>query len=121
MSDYHNDINTLAHRPMPVTLVGARRIGKGALLWSVDVQVGALLIKGCSVLRNSRGEPWVALPARQQIGSDDKVVRNAAGKAQYASIMEWTNKDTAARFGEAVLAAITAAHGLEALQPGSAA
>ena len=51
-----------------------------------------------------------AMPAKPQIGRDDKLVRAHNGKAQYSQIIAFRNRELADRFSDAVLALIRAEH-----------
>ena len=68
-----------------------------------------MIVRDVAVHQKS-GKSWAALPARPQIGQDDKVVRNHAGKAQYSALLGWCNRDLADRFSAAVVQLIRAEH-----------
>lgn len=54
---------------------------------------------------------WVGMPAKPQIDAGGSVRRTPEGKIIYAAVLDWTDRDRAARFGAAVIALIEAQHG----------
>jgi len=109
-------MNAPSPAPMPVTLLSWRPIVKGALRGFATVQVGrSLKIADVSVLC-SNGKLWASLPSKPLIG-DGKALLDDRGKQRYVPILEWTDKQAAGRFSEAVVAAIRAEHGPAALEP----
>ena len=52
------------------------------------------------------GRRWVQLPAKPQLDKDRQLVRDDAGKVQYARVMEFDSKEVADRFNAAALKAI---------------
>lgn len=95
---------------MPVALLEWRPVTKGALRGFARVRLGrALVIHDIPVLC-SNGRVWVTLPGRPIINADGTVARGEKGKARYVPILEWADRRSADRFGDAVLAAIKAEH-----------
>jgi hypothetical protein len=68
-----------------------------------------LVIRDVSI-HEKAGKWWVGLPARPQIGQDDKVIRNHSGKVQYAATLGWKDRDLADRFSAAVVELVRAEH-----------
>jgi hypothetical protein len=111
-------MSAISPAPMPVTLLSWRPITKNALRGFAVIKVGrSLKINDVSVLY-SNGKLWVSLPSKPLI-ADGKALLDERGKQRYVPITECTDKQAAARFSEAVLAAIVAAHGPEAVEPTS--
>jgi hypothetical protein len=101
---------------LPVTLLAWRPLVKGALRGFATIQLGrSLKIIDVSVLC-SNGKRWASLPSKPLIG-DGKVLLDDRGKQRYAPVMEWGDKQAADRFSVAVIAAVRAEHGPEALEP----
>lgn len=111
MSDNAADHSASA---LPVTLLAWKPVLRGALKGFATIQLGrSLKIVDVSVL-SSNGRLWAAFPAKPLIG-EGKALLDERGKQRYAPFMEWTDKQTADRFSAAVVAAIQAEHGPEAL------
>ena len=71
-------------------------------LW---LRTARLNIRGCAV-HEKNGRRWVQLPAKPQLDKDRQLVRDDAGKVQYARVMEFDSREVADRFSEAALEAI---------------
>src|SRR5450755_3127635 len=102
--------------PLPIQLLAWKPIVKGALRGFATIQLGrSLKIIDVPVLCGN-GKLWASLPSKPLIG-DGKALLDANGKQRYAPIMEWSDKQAADRFSAAVVAAVRAEHGTEALEP----
>ena len=64
-----------------------------------------LHVRGCAV-HEKNGKRWVQLPARPQLDTAHNLVRDAAGKIQYATILQFDDREVADRFNAAALEAI---------------
>lgn len=99
---------------MPVTLIAWRPLTKGTLLGFATVRLGkSLIIRDCPVhnaLANDGVRCWVALPGKAQIDRNGQTLKDARGKTKYVAVLEWADRETADRFGDAVIAAIEAKH-----------
>jgi hypothetical protein len=62
------------------------------------------------------GRAWASLPAKPQLDSDGRALRDERGKVQYATILRWRNRGLADRFSEVVIALVRESHP-EALDP----
>jgi hypothetical protein len=51
------------------------------------------------------GKRWIQLPARAQLTPDRELIREDNGRPRYAKVLEFSDRDVAARFSAAVLAA----------------
>lgn len=101
---------------MPVILLAWKAVWKGSLRGFATIQLGrSLKITDVSVL-SSNGKLWASLPSKPLI-SDGKALLDDRGKQRYVPIIEWTSKQASDRFSAAVVAAIRAEHGPEALEP----
>jgi hypothetical protein len=99
---------------LPVTLLAWRPMVKGALRGFATIQLGrSLKIADVSVF-SSNGKLWASFPSKPLIG-EGKALLDEHGKQRYAPFMEWLDKQTADRFSAAVVAAVQAGHGPEAL------
>lgn len=95
---------------MPVALLGWKPLHRNSLRGFACVRLGkSLQIKDLPV-HNSGGKRWVGMPGKAVLDASGNAKRTDAGKVVYVPVLEWSDKDSAARFGEAVVAAIEAAH-----------
>jgi len=103
---------------MPVALLDWRLMAKGSLRGFAKLRLGkSLVISDVVVLVGANG-PWASLPSKPMVGRDGMALRDANGKQKYAPILEWADRDASARFSDAVIAAVRAAHGDAALGDG---
>ncbi len=103
---------------MPVRILSLKLICKPPVLAVVDALVGrALEIDGIMIMR-SPGNLWISMPAKPQIGRDDKVVRDSAGKVKYIPTMKWTDRIIADRFKNSLLNAVAAQYGPDVFHVG---
>jgi|HubBroStandDraft_4_1064222.scaffolds.fasta_scaffold1033471_2 hypothetical protein len=87
-----------------------RALRKNALFGFAVVELpSGLVIRDVSV-HEKAGRWWVGLPARPQIGHDDRVIRNHSGKVQYSATIGWRDRDLADRFSAAVVDLVRAEH-----------
>jgi hypothetical protein len=81
---------------------------KGVLRGFADVELpNGLRIYGCPVLVASNGRAWATFPGKPQIDREDRLIRQD-GKAQYAKVLDWSTRDVADRFSQAVVELVTA-------------
>ena len=71
-------------------------------LW---LRTARLNIRGIAV-HEKNGKRWVQLPARPQLDKDRQLVRDDAGKIQYAAVLEFDSREVADHFNAAALKAI---------------
>jgi hypothetical protein len=110
-------MTALAPPPLPVALVEWKPVVKNSLRGFATVRLGkSLQISECLVLA-SNGRLWVNLPGKPQFDRDGHPVLDQRGKQKYSALLQWRDKAAADRFSEAVIAAIRAEHGPEALEP----
>lgn len=92
--------------PMPLALVTFKPLARNTLKGFATVRLGrSLTIKDVSV-HLSHGKRWASLPSKPVLDAQGNAKRNDAGKVQYTPILEWSDRDTANRFSEAVCAAV---------------
>ncbi len=97
MSARQRNIKCLAWRPFERnTLQGF------AGIW---LPTARLNIRGCAV-HEKNGKRWVQLPARPQLDEARNLIRNDAGKIQYAKVLDFDSREVADRFNAAALKAI---------------
>jgi hypothetical protein len=65
----------------------------------------------------SNGKLWAAMPGKPLIDRDGRAMLDARGKQRYSPVLEWTDKQAGDRFSQAVVDAVRAEHGPEALEP----
>jgi hypothetical protein len=105
-----------AAAPLPVTLESWKPIGKGALIGLATVIVGhTLRIVDAPVMAGKDGGVWAGMPRRQRVTAAGVAMRDASGKAQYESVIEWTSPAARARWSTAVTSAVKASIGDHAL------
>jgi hypothetical protein len=105
-----------AQRQRPMVLVEWRPMVRATLRGFCAVEMtSGLIVRDLSVHQRD-GRAWVAMPAKPQIGRDDKLVRTHNGKAQYSQVIGFRNRELADRFSNAVLALVNAEHP-EAFEP----
>ena len=100
-------------------LIEWRPLAKGALVGFATIQLPiGLTIRECPVLISGYRE-WVNLPAKPQLDRDGKPrLDPVTGKALYASIIEWPDRDTRDRVSEAVISAVReAGHRIDGSEP----
>lgn len=102
--------NRPAAAPMPVVILETRMIRKGALVASLKISVGKLVLHDVSVL-SSGGKSWANAPSKQQIGRDGQVVKGDNGKTRYVPVVEWADKEARDRFSAGVIQAFEAQKG----------
>ena len=107
------------HAPKQLQLLEWRPFIKGSLIGFASIQLPiGLTIKECPVFC-SNGKEWVNLPAKPQLDRDGKPrLDPVTGKALYASIIEWPDRDTRDRVSEAVISAVReAGHRIDGSEP----
>jgi hypothetical protein len=78
---------------------------KNTLRGFVNIRLAnGLRVFDCPVLM-SDGRAWATLPAKPQLNRDGQQVK-LDGKAQYVKILEWSDRATANRFSELVVALV---------------
>lgn len=95
--------------PMQVSLTDWRPLRRNSLLGLASIRVGALLIKDVTV-HASNGRRWTGLPAKPRIATGGEVMKDDKGKILYTPVMEWSSRETADRFSNAVIAAVEREH-----------
>jgi hypothetical protein len=77
-------------------IIKVETIAKRSLLGLVDVEFSGLRLKRLPVIRSKDG-PSVGLPRVAVIGLDGVQRRNAVGKPEFESLIEWTNGESSDR------------------------
>ena len=65
------------------------------------------------MLGASNGRTWATFPGKPQIDREDRLIRQD-GKAQYAKVLDWSTRDVADQFSQAVIELVIA-HDSDAL------
>ncbi len=87
-----------------------RPLAKGALIGFAKVELpSGLILIDVSILAGPNG-PWASPPSKPMIGRDGVAMRDDAGKARYAPVVEFAGKDVRDRFSAGVITALRAAH-----------
>jgi hypothetical protein len=58
------------------------------------------------MIHESHGKRWAAMPSKPLLDEQKRQKTDAAGKAQYAFILEWRSRDLSDGFSRAVIAAL---------------
>lgn len=95
---------------MPITLLAWKPMVKNTLRGFANVRLGRSLIMKELTCHESQCKRWVGMPGKPMIDGSGQVKKDDRGKQQFASILEWTDREAATRFSEAVIAAIEAEH-----------
>jgi hypothetical protein len=102
---------------LPLTLLAWRPMVRNSLRGFATVRIGkALVVHDVTVLA-SNGKIWASLPSKPMVDRNGMAMRDAAGKLRYSPMLEWGDREAQTRFSAAVIAAVRAAHGPEALEP----
>jgi hypothetical protein len=76
---------------------------KNTLLGFAVIKIPELRLRVKDIaIHRKNGSTWAALPSKPQL-KDGKVVTNAEGKAQYATVLEFTDKATSEGFSRSVV------------------
>src|SRR4051812_20712850 len=88
-------------------LISFKPLRKNSLIGfaSVELPMGLKLFD--SPVLTSNGKTRASLPSKPVLGADGKQVE-VYGKRQYASILEWRDRDLSDRFSQAVVDAVRA-------------
>ena len=71
-----------------------------------------LVVRDVSI-HEKAGKWWASLPSRPVLDSDGRQIRNHSGKAQYAALLGWRDRDLSDRFSAAVVALVRAEHPID--------
>lgn len=103
--------------PLPLLLLAWKPVVKSSLRGFATVRLGkSLTINDCPVLCTN-GKIWAALPGKPLVDRDGRAMLDVRGKQRFAPVLEWSDKAAADRFSQAVVDAVRAEHGPEALEP----
>jgi hypothetical protein len=93
---------------LTVTCAGWQPCRRNTLVGFASVGIAELrlLIRDLAV-HEKGGKRWVGLPAKPQL-KDGELVRDAAGKLQYAPIMQFGSRAVADAFSDRVIEAVLA-------------
>ncbi len=94
---------------MQVSVSDWREMKRNSLRGFATVRVGGLVIKDVAV-HAAYQRRWAALPAKPMIDRDGHVKRGDNGKIQYVPILEWTRRELADEFSNAVIEAVEREH-----------
>lgn len=89
---------------MSISLLDWKPMNRNSLRGFASVRYGSLKISDVTV-HNANGRKWANLPSKPHV-KDGVQVTGADGKARWTPILEWTSKDAADKFSEAVIGAI---------------
>lgn len=100
---------------LDIECVGFKPLLRNTLRGFADIRVPALRLVIHDVAVHQKNESrWAQLPAKAQI-RDAALVKNEAGKIQYWPVLEFESREVSDAFSRAVVAAVLAHAGAEAL------
>ena len=80
----------------------------GTMIGYLDVELpSGMTINGCKLMRSPNGKPWVAMPSERQVDRDGNPRLDANGKQPWSPIVEFANRDTANKFQQLILDALS--------------
>jgi hypothetical protein len=84
-----------------------RPVERGSLIGFAKVRLPAwhLTIDGVALHRKD-GKRWSQLPSRPMLDSNRQLILDESGKPKYSRVLEFTDREIADRFSEAVVAAV---------------
>ncbi len=92
---------------LPVECTGWHPCERNTLRGFADIFLPSLHLEIRDIAVHEMNEKrWVQLPARPQLDGNRELVRDQAGKIQYATIMRFRDRPTADAFSGAVITAI---------------
>lgn len=93
---------------MPVALLDWKEMKRNSLRGFATIRLGKSLKISDVTIHCSHGKRWASLPSKPQVGSDGMVLKDQNGKIKYVPVISWTDKESADRFSEALIAVIEA-------------
>ena len=90
----------------PVVLISWKAIRKNTLRGFAKIRLGKSLIITDVPVNNFSGRLYAGLPSKPILDANGVHKKAENGKAQWARIIEWADKDSDARFSDAVVAAV---------------
>ena len=91
---------------MPVALLEWKAVRKNTLRGFAKVRLGRSMSIKDIATHVKNGRRWVQLPAKPIINQDGTAKKDDAGKILYVPVIEWTDREAADRFSQAVIEAI---------------
>lgn len=98
------------HPALPISLLGWKTMPRNSLRGFAKVRLGKSLIINDVTVHCSHGRRWATLPSKPLVLSNGEVKKEASGKITYVPLLEWTDRESADRFSEAVIAAVEREH-----------
>jgi hypothetical protein len=97
-----------------IIILDWRPCERGTLLGFAKIKVPAwhLTIDGVALYRKD-GKQWAQPPSKPMLDSNRKLMLDEAGKPKYSRVLEFTDREIADRFSEAVVAAVDRFAGVE--------
>jgi len=87
-----------------------RPLNKGALRGFAKIELrSGMVISDVTILVGANG-PWASPPSKPQIGRDGAVMKDAAGKARYTPIIEFSSKEIRDRWSTQIIDALRTSH-----------
>jgi len=85
-------------------------VSKNTLVGFVRVRTPSGIVFHDVGVHKKGDSTWASPPSRPMIGRDGTLMRDAAGKIRYVSVIKFTSKEVRSKFSTLVIAALHAAH-----------
>jgi hypothetical protein len=90
-----------------IVILEWRPVERGSLCGFAKVQVPAWRVTIAGVALHRRdGRAWAQLPSRPMLDGNRQLMLDENGKPKYSRVLEFTDREIADRFSEAVVAAV---------------
>jgi hypothetical protein len=101
--------NKVEPTSMKMVCRGFCRLPRNTLVGFAEIHIAELGLSMKDIaIHEKGGSRWAAPPARPQLSKDGAVVRDDAGKFQYAPILEFGSRASRDRFSQQVVNAVLA-------------
>ena len=93
---------------LTITCTRFRKIGRNTLRGFATVGLPELhlTIRDVAIHEHSNGSRWASLPAKPMLDSGGQTKRNAGGKIEYATILEFEGRGVRDAFSQGVIRAV---------------
>jgi hypothetical protein len=99
-------MSSVSPPPLPVSLLTWKPMQRNSLRGFARIRLGRSLIISDVAIHCAHGRRWAQAPAKPQLDKDGNAKRDEKGKIAYVPVVEWTDREAADRFSEAVIAAV---------------
>lgn len=100
----------MSESAMPVALLDWKPMKRNSLRGFATVRIGKALKVSDVAVHAASGRRWAQMPSKPQMDKNGTALREDSGKIKYVPMVQWTDRESADRFSEAVVAAVEAKH-----------